>query len=160
MLAQFLEKLLDTDAYSPKIRAVGYMVYIAAAVVLFSKFGKNPTHAEDTAAAKSTSYQGLIERKEPNVRGRIQVWISTSVGGLVEADDLEDLYQETAYARLVMEMPDNKFPFNAAHAFILPLKANVGDSVVKKAGELTAKVIHGDSVCSFRYKCGWHPDSL
>ena len=57
-------------------------------------------------------------------------------------------------------MPYYDFPFDAAHPFILPLQANVRDSIVKKAGELTAKVIHGDSVYLFRYKCGWHPDSL
>ena len=159
MLAHFLENILDTDAYSPKIRAVGYMVFIAVAVVLFSKFGKHPTHAEDTAVAKSTAYKGIIERREPSIRGRLQVWVSTP-GGLVEADDLEEFYQEPAYTRLVTKMLYNDFPFSAAHPFILPLQATVGDSVIKKTGELSAKVIHGDSAQLFRYKCDWHPDSL
>lgn len=79
---------------------------------------------------------------------------------MAEAEDLEEFYQEPAYTHLVMQAPDNDFPFDAAHPFILPLQANVGDSVIKKIGELTAKVIHGDSVHVFRYKCAWHSTIL
>lgn len=160
MLAELLEKLFDDEAYSPQIRAIGIMAFIAVMFVLFLKTGQNPTHAENIAAVKSIAYKGLIEQRAPNVRGRIQVWISTSVGGLDEADNLESFYQEPAYKRLVLKMTDGYFPFDAARPFSLPLLTNVGDSIVKKAGELTAKVTHGDSVHIFRYKCAWHPDVL
>jgi hypothetical protein len=160
MLAELLEKLFDDEAYSPQIRAIGAMAFIAIMLVLFLNFGKTPTHADDIAAAKSISYKGLIKRKAPNIRKRIQVWIRTSGGGLDEADNLESFYQEPAYARLVLKMTDNFFPYDAARPFSLPLQANVGDSVIKKSGELTAKVIYGDSAHIFRYKCAWHPDVL
>ena len=159
MLAQLLENLLDTEAYSTQVKTLGIMLLVTGFFTVCFVSGNGPTHPQDVADARALEYRGIVKRKGLNIRRQIQIWVTTK-GGTEEANQLLSFYREPEFSQVVLTMPDNIFPYGEAHHFELPIRAHVGDSIIKKHGELIASVIRGDSVQTFRYKCPWHSTLL
>ena len=154
MLAHYLEILLDSNSYSPQLKALWSMLLLTGFIVFAIYASKDPTHADELVTARQITCNAKVSKLATGERGHHEIWAQ----GMNEAlpSDLEYFYKQPEYDQIINAMNDTRFPYEKALPYSLALQARAGNILSKKNGALTAKLMQGDSIYEFQYKCPFH----